>query len=226
MNDDDAAVAASSAPDAEIARLQRRVERERAARKQAERIIEDKSRQLWEANKKLDEAVRRLDELATHDPLTGLCNRRGLEDWLRMWRGRIERTGTRVAVVSLDLDHFKAVNDSLGHAGGDELLQVVAQRLTQCARPTDVVVRLGGDELLVVLDAVHDIDDAVAVAERMHHVLTEGVTIGGVDIHPESSMGVALLLDGEDPAKAITRADKALYRAKQDGRGRIVADRS
>jgi diguanylate cyclase (GGDEF)-like protein len=160
------------------------------------------------------------------DPLTGLFNRRFLvEQAPRLWR-QARRDGTRVAAMVLDLDHFKRLNDALGHAAGDAVLLAVAASLAATVRPADVVARTGGEELLV-LGLVGDPDEAARLAERLRSAVAGTRTDAGHAV--TASIGVALTRpsDGEQPTdalwKLIDRADAAMYEAKQQGRDRVAA---
>jgi diguanylate cyclase (GGDEF)-like protein len=159
------------------------------------------------------------------DPLTGLYNRRFLvEQASRMWR-QARRDGTRLAAMVLDLDHFKRLNDSHGHAAGDAVLHAVAAALATTVRPTDVLARTGGEEI-VVLGLVSDPDEAIRLAERLRAAVAACRTDQGHAV--TASIGIALTrpVDGEDAVGAlwrlIDRADVAMYEAKQAGRNRVV----
>ncbi|HEY4627075.1 MAG TPA: GGDEF domain-containing protein [Blastococcus sp.] len=164
--------------------------------------------------------------LSNLDPLTGLANRRYLvQQAPRMWR-QARRDGIRVAAMVLDLDHFKRLNDAHGHAAGDAVLQAVSHALAATVRPTDVLARTGGEEL-VVLGLVSDPDEARRLAERLRAAVAGSRTERGHRV--TASLGVALTRpnDGEDPADAlwrlVDRADVAMYEAKQQGRDRVAA---
>ena len=167
-------------------------------------------------------AQERLQHLAHTDSLTGLANRFTLHGALRAAIAQRRL----VALLALDLDHFKLVNDTLGHAAGDRLLQTVAARLLACRRPPDLVARLGGDEFaLLVLDD-HDGDlDVGALSQRLIEVLEEPVEILGRAMRASASIGVACVADVSDPAlnadDLLVHADIALYAAKKAGRGRF-----
>lgn len=168
------------------------------------------------------DAERRLAHLADHDPLTGLLNRRGLDRALVLQLAHARRYGTGGAVLVVDLDRFKAVNDALGHDAGDRLLVEVADLLRANTRANDVVARLGGDEFAVLLpvgDAGAADGAARAIVDNVAaHLAAGDGAIGEVTC----SVGVAPL-DGEhDPATVLARADAAMYRAKRQGRGRTA----
>ncbi len=161
----------------------------------------------------------RLAHQANHDPLTGLPNRTLLAGHVAE---RFVRGQTGLACLFLDLDDFKVVNDSLGHAAGDGLLVEVANRLRAVVRPGDLVARFGGDEFVVVCEDV-DEDDAVTLAERIGTVLAEPVRLGGVDVRPHASVGVTVQADEHGCAEDLIRdCDIAMYQAKNGGRGRIT----
>jgi len=160
---------------------------------------------------------------ALHDPLTGLPNRALLADRLAHAQARARRSTGGVAVLFLDLDRFKVVNDSLGHSVGDRLLVSVAERLSASIRPGDTAGRFGGDEFIVVCDDVHDEAEALRLAQRLVVSLEEPFAIGSGSepIFLSASVGVAMASDGEsDPAAMIRDADAAMYRAKERGRSR------
>lgn len=158
--------------------------------------------------------VERLEGLARNDPLTGLANRRTLESTLPAELDRAARSGRPLSLVMLDLDHFKAWHDDHGHPAGDALLVAAARAWQRELRPSDLLVRYGGEEFLAVLpDCSHD--DALVVAERLRAALPAGAT---------ASAGVATARAGEGAGDLVGRADAALYRAKQAGRNRTMAD--
>ena len=164
-----------------------------------------------------------LREQATHDELTGLPNRTLLTDRLRMALARGRRAGTGVAVLFCDLDHFKVVNDSLGHAVGDQLLVETARRLTLALRPGDTVARFGGDEFVVLCEDLTEKDDALLVAERMRSSVDQPYEIDDAEIFMTVSTGIAFTDDpAADPGHLIRDADAAMYRAKDGGRSRAV----
>lgn len=165
------------------------------------------------------------EKQASHDRLTGLVNRLGLEERLGGLIAASRRSGAALAVLCLDLDGFKGVNDTLGHHAGDLLLQGVAERLRACARQGDVLARLGGDEFLMVLAAPPDKAgaDALMVGGRVIRALGEVFVLDGAEARIGCSIGAALWPAHGDDVKAVTRlADEALYAAKRGGKNRVV----
>ncbi len=161
----------------------------------------------------------RIEHLAHHDPLTGLPNRILLNDRLERALATAQRQRSMVALLFLDLDHFKVTNDSLGHVIGDKLLQLVAVRLQECVRGTDTVSRQGGDEFLIVIGELQDADTAGRVAGKILERLSEPFNVEGHNINTSFSIGVSLYPgDGQDFASLLRKADTALYHAKQGGR--------
>ncbi len=160
---------------------------------------------------------------AHFDPLTQLPNRALFRDRLAQELAAAAAGLARGALLYIDLDYFKKINDSLGHAAGDQLLAIVAQRLKSCVKDGDTVARLGGDEFTVVLRHVAEPDSARAVAERIVHTLQLPVNLGGRDHHVRASVGVAMFPDdGATLEDLVRNADVAMYRAKESGRGRVV----
>jgi diguanylate cyclase (GGDEF)-like protein/PAS domain S-box-containing protein len=163
-----------------------------------------------------------LSHRALHDPLTGLPNRVLLLDRLEAALARIRRHHAHLAVLYLDLDRFKTVNDNLGHQAGDRLLQVVGQRLQHTLRPSDSVARLGGDEFAAILNDLREPSEAVYVAERLLSVIAEPVDLGSDTLVTTVSIGVAHADDGDASAgELLRRADFAMYSAKDHGRARV-----
>ena len=161
---------------------------------------------------------RELSQLAKFDPLTGLPNRLLFHDRLAQAVQRIDRRDHAVALIFIDLDGFKAVNDRYGHAIGDRLLVAVAGRLRRVVRRTDTVARLGGDEFTIILEGLRHADDAARVAEQALLSLREAFEIGGAVIELGASLGVAIASHASDVPDALThRADAAMYRAKARG---------
>lgn len=157
---------------------------------------------------------------ANFDALTGLANRKLLEDRIQQAIARAHRNLTSVAVLFIDLDRFKPINDKYGHATGDELLRQVARRLENCLRDEDTVARLGGDEFIAVLPDLQIADFPNRVAEKIVSVLSEPHRLGAHIVDVSCSVGVSLFpTDGDTPGKLIASADAAMYGAKQAGRG-------
>jgi diguanylate cyclase (GGDEF)-like protein len=170
----------------------------------------------------LEAATRQLRHLATHDALTGLPNRVLLDDRLAQAMAHADRDGRPFALMVCDLDRFKLVNDSLGHAAGDELLQEVARRLSGLVRATDTVARMGGDEFMMLVTSIHHADDVRGLAMRAVEVLQAPVRIAGMDVHTSPSIGIAFYpQDGKSIEALIAHADAAMYCAKQRGRGSV-----
>jgi len=168
--------------------------------------------------------IRRKDEWirhqAYHDALTGLPNRLLLEDRLSQAISVVARNGSRIAVLFLDLDRFKLVNDSLGHRAGDELLQRVAALVNECVRATDTVARPGGDEFALILPGFGAVADVAHIAEKIVSALGRGFDIGGQHVHVGASIGISVYpLDGGDADTLLRNADTAMYEAKAAGRG-------
>ena len=162
---------------------------------------------------------RQVEYMARHDALSGLPNRMRFQERMADAISCLGR-GQQFALHYLDLDHFKEVNDSLGHAIGDGLLKVVAGRLRDCVRETDTVARLGGDEFAVLQLAIKQPQDAAELADRLIQVVSRPCEIEGHGIAVGTSVGIALApQDGADPSNLLKHADMALYRAKADGRG-------
>ncbi len=161
-----------------------------------------------------------LEERATHDPLTGLVNRAVLLEHLEALVTDRSRTDPPSAVLFLDLDNFKLVNDSLGHLAGDELLKTVGARIQAEVREDDIVGRLGGDEFLIICRRVRDEFEAMHIANRIIASLDESFAIAGRSVHASGSVGVALTRDGDSAEDLLSAADAAAYHAKSTGRDR------
>jgi diguanylate cyclase (GGDEF)-like protein/PAS domain S-box-containing protein len=169
-------------------------------------------------------ADERLRHRVLHDSLTGLPNRLSFVDSLRDALQRGLGSGSPVGILFLDLDHFKLINDSIGHHAGDDLLQAVAPRLRAHLRPGDIVARFGGDEFGILVDRLTDEEEAMAIADRVSGAFSEPYSMGGADHFVTASIGIAVARPtGRDPVDAellIRDADAAMYRAKERGRGR------
>jgi diguanylate cyclase (GGDEF)-like protein/PAS domain S-box-containing protein len=160
--------------------------------------------------------------LAYHDSLTGLPNRTLLSDRLAMALAQRHRDGQSLAVIFLDLDRFKLINDTVGHGAGDEALQRTAERLTSAVREGDTVARLGGDEFTVLLPVISGVVDACEVAERILERLARPLALAGHEFQLSASLGIALYPeDGDDAETLLRNADTAMYSAKDQGKNRF-----
>ena len=164
-------------------------------------------------------AEQQIEYQAYHDALTGLANRRLFQEHLSLALALAQRRHTRVAVLFLDLDHFKVVNDSLGHSVGDALLRQVARRLKAAVREGDTVARVGGDEFTIVLQELSRRHDAAIVAQNVLRTVAEPLQVNGHRLYVTTSIGITLYPDDAEDAETLLRnADTAMYRAKSEGR--------
>ncbi len=167
------------------------------------------------------QAQERVQYLAYYDALTGLANRTLLQDRIAKALASAKRRGEKVALIFLDLDRFKIINDSLGHSFGDLLLQQVAERLKSWAREQDTVARIGGNEFLIALTSVKDISDVSGAVERAMEAMNAEFTVQGRRLHVNCSVGISIYPDhGLDGETLIKNADAAMYIAKENGRNR------
>jgi diguanylate cyclase (GGDEF)-like protein len=179
----------------------------------------DEYRELLQAQ--LEEEQSRLSHQALHDALTGLPNRVLFLERLTQAVEAAARRSIHSAVLFIDVDRFKAVNDIAGHAVGDQLLIGVARRLREVLRPADTVARLGGDEFVVLCENLYDAQkEAVAIAERICETMTQPFSAAGNELFTSASVGLAFVRPGDDPHVLVARADSAMYMAKQRGRSR------
>lgn len=217
----------------------RSARQEKARSDELERRVEERTRALQEANlalqvemSRLERARRQIDHMAHHDSLTRLPNRRYLEQELERAMAWARERSSRVAVLSVDLDNFKRINDSLGHAAGDAVLCQVAERITSSVRAQDVVAcredrggcttvaRFGGDEFIVLLKGVGGVDTLAEIARRIDRTLGRPLYVDGHELRVSASIGISLFPDhGEDVASLIGSADRAMYHIKRQGRG-------
>src|SRR5918997_717566 len=169
----------------------------------------------------LDHVNRQNRQRAFYDSLTGLPNRALFLDLLTQALNRFKSDHIPRAVIFMDLDQFKVINDSLGHRAGDELLIIAARRLQNCLRPGDTAARLGGDEFIILLDGVGEVEDAVQVAQRIAKALGTPITLAGRQMVVSTSMGIALCEDANcEPDTLLRNSDVAMYHAKAEGKAR------
>jgi len=168
---------------------------------------------------RLEQANAELQHQATHDALTGLPNRVLFLDRLGREIAHGERDGRSFAVLAVDLDRFKVINDTLGHGPGDELLKEIAGRLSRTNRAVDTVARTGGDEFLLLITDIRNPADVVLIASKIIAELDKSIVIGGAEVHASASIGISVYpIDGTDSDSLVAHADEAMYFAKQHGR--------
>ena len=161
----------------------------------------------------------RIQHLAHYDALTHLPNRTLLNDHIDMSIAGAKRNHTRFAVLFLDLDRFKIVNDTMGHHVGDTLLQAVAGRLQECVRESDTVARLGGDEFVILLGDINDEKDAALVAQKIIALVSKPFMLGDYQANIGTSIGISIYpAHGADKFTLLKHADAAMYQAKENGR--------
>lgn len=179
-------------------------------------------RRLRRSSDELEAARAEAHHRALHDPLTGLANRAMFQDRLTQALEALHKGGDPVALLALDLDRFKQVNDTLGHEAGDQLLRLVSERLKTLLRDTDTLARLGGDEFVILQTAVRTIADARMLSERIIARVSEPYHLAGNDVRIGVSIGVAVARDAaHDGLDLPARADFALYQAKESGRNQV-----
>lgn len=201
------------AREASIATLQR-------SERELEERVQTRTAELKEANARLIESERQQRMLAQHDPLTGLPNRILLQDRIQQAILRCKRSGERFALLLIDLDDFKPINDAHGHAIGDEVLKIVAHRLRSSTRSSDTVARLGGDEFVVLLDGLDGENEITGISGKIIEALQAGIEQDGLQLQTSASVGIAIFgLHGHDSVELMRSADDAMYQAKQAGRG-------
>jgi diguanylate cyclase (GGDEF)-like protein/PAS domain S-box-containing protein len=197
-----------------------------ASRAELKRAVAERTLELQVANERLQaeigdrrQAESRAQHLADHDPLTGLPNRRLLEDRLTQALAASQRNRKQTAVVFVDLDRFKSINDTLGHAAGDVVLKEVAERLMRQLRVVDTVCRMGGDEFVVILPEIKRASDAANVAAKILETMAQPFVAEGRELHITTSIGISVFPDdGRDAESLIRNADAAMYHAKGTGR--------
>ena len=176
-------------------------------------------REIAEISAAVDDMRNRLRELARFDSVTGLANR---GETMARLDAALARPGARVGVLYCDVDHFKQINDTYGHAVGDAVLSTIAARMRECVHLQDTVGRIGGDELLILLTSVGSTQDAVDIGEQIRRRAAEPIHQFGLTINTTLSIGAASSLPGEDSSAVTARADAAMYQAKQAGRNAVA----
>jgi len=178
------------------------------------------SRIVSDALEKL-RAENRIKYMAYYDSLTGLSNRQLFHDRAEQAIHLARRSGSVLGFMFLDLDFFKSINDTIGHDGGDKLLGILGQKLTDCLRKSDTVARFGGDEFLVMLNSIADVEDIVKVADKIMAMFQESVYLQGQEVFVTASAGISVFpVDGDDVETLIKHADIAMYTAKEKGKNR------
>jgi diguanylate cyclase len=185
--------------------------------------VQERTTQLEQRAVELEDANRKISEMAYLDPLTNVANRRNLDESFLREANRSLRLGTPLTIILLDIDHFKAVNDTFGHPMGDRVLQAIARSLTERSRPYDLVARYGGEEFLGMLPDT-PLERGGDAAER-YRVAIESMSIEDFPRQVTASFGVATLIPGQPQESLFEGADRALYRAKQNGRNRVELER-
>ncbi|MGZ8868515.1 MAG: putative bifunctional diguanylate cyclase/phosphodiesterase, partial [Thermoanaerobaculia bacterium] len=172
----------------------------------------------WLARRERHRYVHEMERMAYHDVLTDLPNRLLFLDRAAVAFAHARRDSSNVAIVFLDLDRFKLVNDSLGHAAGDEVLKTMARRLRESLREGDTVARIGGDEFTLVMPHLHRDEDVVKIASKLLEVLRRPVDVGGRQVVVTTSIGISIFpQDAGEPETLLRNADAAMYRAKEHG---------
>ncbi|MGD8631495.1 MAG: EAL domain-containing protein, partial [Gammaproteobacteria bacterium] len=190
---------------------------------QRTRELKVANQELKSAKEEAESVARRMEYHAHHDGLTGLPNRALLNDRISMELAHARRHKTVMALLFLDLDRFKLINDSLGHATGDQLLRAISRRLSRCIRDEDTVARLGGDEFMVLLPRISGSADAGRIGSKIIDSLIEPVSCNGHELHVTTSIGISVYpYDGRDAETLVKNADISMYRAKELGRNKLV----
>ncbi|MDH5469616.1 MAG: EAL domain-containing protein [Gammaproteobacteria bacterium] len=179
--------------------------------------------ELASSKEQAEAVAKRMEYHAHHDALTGLPNRILLNDRIHKGLAHARRQQSMLALLFLDLDRFKIINDSLGHAVGDQLLRVISRRLKSCLREGDTIARLGGDEFMVLLPDIKSASDAGKIGNKIIKSLTDSISCNGHELHITTSVGISVYpFDGADADTLVKHADISMYRAKDIGRNRMV----
>lgn len=213
-----------------LVEIQARDEKLRLHQEELEARVVQRTRELERANTELaaskehaESVAKRMQFHAHHDALTGLPNRVLLNDRIKTELAHARREQSILALLFLDLDRFKIINDSLGHATGDQLLRIISRRIKDCLREGDTVARLGGDEFMVLLPRIASASDAGRIGNKIIESLTEPATCNGHDLHITTSVGISIYpFDGTDAETLVRNADISMYRAKELGRNKAV----
>jgi diguanylate cyclase (GGDEF)-like protein len=214
--DKDKAEEAAMAAKREMVEVLERTEQE------LERRVKERTCEITTLNNQLKEQEQRLKGLAMYDALTGLANRTLLDERLSESLANAEQQSHKVALLLIDLDEFKPINDTHGHEVGDVVLQDIAMRLQRLVRSSDTVARLGGDEFVIVMPGLGDAARAVTIGENVIRELSQPVIMDELALAVSASVGVSFYPDdGSDAASLLRRADMAMYEAKRAGRNRL-----
>lgn len=185
--------------------------------------VGDAVMQVWRDVTNRFEVARRLERLALYDGLTGALNHSEALHRLDAMLSDVRSPGGHLAVLFCDTDMFKEINDNHGHAAGDQVLVELTRRIEDSLRREDVVARMGGDEFLVILTGVHDLAEAVAIAEKIRGKASAPISLANLDVATSLSIGVTLARPGDNMDRLLERADVAMYNAKRDGRNAVRA---
>ncbi|MBS3766429.1 GGDEF domain-containing protein [Candidatus Bipolaricaulota bacterium] len=181
--------------------------------------LSNKTRELTKKNRKLEEANRRIEKLSKTDVLTGLANRRHFKDYFEKTLSQAQRHSHPLSLVMLDLDNFKDINDTYGHDAGDEVLSALGDLLERETREEDLAARIGGEEFAVLLTQA-DPEQARSYAERLRERINR-LEVESVSGEISGSLGISTMKQDDDPESLMKRADRALYKAKDNGRNRV-----
>nr|WP_255539542.1 diguanylate cyclase [Polynucleobacter sp. JS-Safj-400b-B2] len=177
---------------------------------------------IWRLNRRLHHSLSQVQHLASHDPLTGLPNRSLLTDRLQRAIVKARRNKSLFAILYIDIDHFKSINDQYGHSAGDEVLKAASNRMMVCIRDSDSLGRLGGDEFVVLLEDLQTPEDALRIAKKMQSAIALGISSNSQLIATTISIGISIFPNDADSEEDLFRhADTAMYRSKTSGKNTI-----